>query len=102
MPSSGVRVHATFEVKETMGGALKDAVKALVDATRKEPGCIEFELFRELGGDGKNFAVIEHWKDEDSHAAHLKSAHLTAFKEQAKAHMAGGGVNVKKFAPVPI
>ena len=61
MASSGIRVHAAFEVKDA--AKAKEASQFIIEATRKEKGCLMYELFQMQGeGNDNKFAMIEHWE----------------------------------------
>ena len=50
--------------------------KELVEKTnRLDPGCISYELCRDLK-DPLRFAMVEAWKDQESLDAHMKSPHF--------------------------
>ncbi len=46
MSTTGVRVHASFSTKEK--DLFLAAIKPLIEATRKEKGCILYELFQQV------------------------------------------------------
>ena len=46
----------------------------LVDETRKEDGCISYELFKSVA-DENTYSVIETWDSPEAQAAHMQSDH---------------------------
>ncbi|GHV48110.1 hypothetical protein FACS1894204_12160 [Synergistales bacterium] len=62
-----------------------------VEATRKEKGCIRYELFVSTEDD-VTLQFIEEWADIEDLKAHMKSAHLAAFKEARKSIVQGDSV----------
>jgi quinol monooxygenase YgiN len=58
-----------------------ELARPAVEATRKEKGCIRYELFVS-SEDDVTLQFIEEWTDADSLRAHLRSPHLAVFKEQ--------------------
>ena len=54
-----------------------------IEATRKEKGCLRYELFIS-SEDDVTLQFIEEWADLDSLRAHLKTPHISAFREQRK------------------
>jgi quinol monooxygenase YgiN len=48
----------------------------LVQATRKEEGCIKYELYQDES-DPRVLAVIEEWENKDALNKHMKSEHFT-------------------------
>ncbi|MHC5227056.1 putative quinol monooxygenase [Enterococcus sp. LJL99] len=49
--------------------------KELVEETRKEQGCISYELYHDLREEG-HFIFIEEWVDKDALTEHTESAHF--------------------------
>ncbi len=56
---------------------LRKVLADLVDPTRKEAGCLRYQLFRN-NADPREFTFIEEWKSEADLDAHLKKPHLQA------------------------
>ena len=44
MASTGIRIHATVEVKPDRISEFVELGKPLVEGTRKEPGCLLYEV----------------------------------------------------------
>ncbi|MEM9453410.1 MAG: putative quinol monooxygenase [Myxococcota bacterium] len=61
-----------------------DAAKILgrlAEATRKEPGCVQYRILRNQERPA-HFTSFEHWRSADAEAAHWKTEHLAqAFAE---------------------
>lgn len=60
-------------------GKLEEVVKLydeLVQATRKEDGCIKYELYQDTN-DSRVLAVIEEWESKEALDAHMKAEHFT-------------------------
>jgi quinol monooxygenase YgiN len=95
------RLHAGFEVVASLDKIAPDAVyvvthvdvppprkdecmvalKALVDASRKEAGAARFEVFQQSNRPN-HFSVVEIWKSPDAYEAHITAAHTRRFREQ--------------------
>lgn len=56
-------------------------LKALADASRKEPGAARFEIFQQSNRPN-HFSVVEIWKSQTAYEAHIMAAHTTQFREQ--------------------
>ena len=67
-----------------------------VEATRKEKGCIRYELFVS-SEDDVTLQFVEEWVDLDSLRAHMKSSHLADFKERRKDKVNMEGAVLKLF-----
>ncbi len=48
MSSSGIRVHASFKFGADKKEKLLEVMRPLIEATRKEEGCIMYELFEKV------------------------------------------------------
>ena len=66
------------------------------EATRKEKGCIRYELFLSCEDD-VTLQFVEEWTDLDSLRAHLKSPHLAEFKKKRKSKADTTGAILKLF-----
>ena len=78
-------IVVTSKFKSIPGSRAKivELSRPAVEATRKEKGCVRYELFLSAEDD-VTLQFVEEWTDADSLRAHLKSAHLAAFKEARK------------------
>jgi quinol monooxygenase YgiN len=75
---SKVVVVARAIVKDGQEVAFADVAKVLVEATRKEPGCIFYNLYQSPQ-DPKSFIFYEEYKDDAAFASHGSSEHFKAF-----------------------
>jgi quinol monooxygenase YgiN len=53
---------------------LKTVLTGLVEPTRKEPGCISYEVCQN-NADPCDFTLVEEWRDEAALNAHWAAAH---------------------------
>ena len=67
-----------------------------IEATRKEEGCMRYELFVS-SEDDVTLQFVEEWADLDSLRAHLKTPHLVEFAERRKGSMVEGSRVLKIF-----
>ncbi|MET4482183.1 putative quinol monooxygenase [Bradyrhizobium sp. F1.13.3] len=87
-----VFVIATLAVKPEAKADLIAASKDAIAATRKEKGCVSYDLF-ESTFDPNKLTFVEEWESPDCLPLHSKSDHMRAF----------GRVAVKCFAaPVQV
>lgn len=69
-----IKVVAKSEIKENQIETYKRLAKDLIHETRKEQGCISYELFQDI--DHPNIcSFIEAWEDKEALGRHMKSAH---------------------------
>ena len=77
MSSKIVTVVATFQARSGKETELKNALISLVAPTRKEVGCLNYDLHASLEDPAK-FLFHENWTSQAHLDAHLKSAHIAA------------------------
>ena len=71
-------IVATVTVKPEFKEDVLKAIKTVVDATRKEPGNIFYDVFEDINNPLK-FVFIETWKSQAAIDSHNKSAHFNDF-----------------------
>ena len=74
---SKIDVVAHIHAKPGSEAALREILEGFVAPTRKEDGCLRYDLFVDLSDSGK-FTFIEEWTSEAALEAHGKSAHITS------------------------
>ena len=84
-------VTAKFKSLPGMRDKVVEFARPCVETTRKEQGCVRYELFLS-SEDDVTLQFIEEWSDLDSLRAHLKAPHLAVFQEQRKSIIAEGRV----------
>ncbi|GKX67215.1 putative quinol monooxygenase [Inconstantimicrobium mannanitabidum] len=70
-----IKVVAKHFVKEDKINIFLESAKKLVEATRKETGCIKYELHQDIK-DPKILTMIEEWEDNQSLDNHMASKHF--------------------------
>ena len=73
-------VAVEFEVASAGHARFIAAAKQMAAATRAESGCVFFEFWTDLDGDGR-FHLFEGWKDPAALLSHRAEPHTAAFKE---------------------
>ena len=71
-------IVATVVVKPEYKEDVLKAIKTVVDATRKEPGNIFYDVFEDVNNPLK-FVFIETWKSQAAIDAHNKTTHFNNF-----------------------
>lgn len=64
-----------LQVKKGEEKGFLEAAKPCIKATRKEKGCVAYELHQDLE-DPTKFVFFEKWKNPEALAAHFKEEHL--------------------------
>jgi len=72
---------AKIKVKAECVAAFQQAVAELAIPTRKEAGCVFYELYQ-MKDEKEVFFFMEEWKSEDDLKQHLSSPHVKAFGEK--------------------
>lgn len=67
-----------LQVKKGEEKTLLDAAKACVEATRKEKGCVAYEMLQDSEEPTK-FVFVERWKSPKDLAGHFQEEHLKKF-----------------------
>jgi quinol monooxygenase YgiN len=71
-------VVAHFQAQPGKEDALRQALLALVQPTRAEEGCVQYDLHEENAKPG-NFVFYENWKSKEALDLHMASPHFSAF-----------------------
>lgn len=56
-------------------------MQQFADDSRKDPGCVRFEVMRDVERTN-HFSIVEVWQDRKSYEAHLGLAHTKTFREK--------------------
>ena len=86
---------ATFVAEEGKENELHNALYVLIEPTRKEGGCLRYELHQNLE-DFNEFTVVEKFKDMDAFYFHGNQPYLENFKSIVPVLAASIDVNVYK------
>lgn len=88
----GVILTATVKAKAGEEEAVKEALLSLVGPTRKEPGCLLYNLHQSKS-DPTVFMFYELWTSQEALDAHGKTPHMKALGAKLKDRTdKGGGV----------
>ncbi len=70
-----IKVVAKQTIKEDMIESCKKVISGLVEETRKEEGCISYELYQDIKK--KNILTfIEEWESTDALKRHMNTKHF--------------------------
>ena len=64
----------------------REVLEGFVEPTRKEEGCLRYDLFADLS-DPTRFTFIEEWTSAEALDAHSRSAHITAGRARLEGKM---------------
>ena len=80
MNKSTLKVVAIAETSAERAAELKEVCLGLIEPTRKESGCISYELYQDSTNPGR-LTFIEEWESQEHLDVHLKTPHLVAAGE---------------------
>jgi len=75
--ANSLNVVAIAETTADKADELKSICLGLIEPTRKEKGCISYDLYQDTTNPGR-FTFIENWQSKEHLDVHLKSTHLVA------------------------
>ena len=73
-----VIVAVTFFVKDGMMDEFMRLSSECIDETRKETGCIQYEMFKAIEDENKMF-LFEKWQSRENLADHQKTSHFEKY-----------------------
>jgi quinol monooxygenase YgiN len=92
VPKGAVILTAMVKAKSGQEHAVKEALLALVEPTRKEAGCLCYNLHQSKA-DPTQFMFYEQWATQEALSAHGKTPHMKALGAKLKDKTdKGGGV----------
>lgn len=92
MPKEGIILTAMVKAKPGEEDAVKEILVALVEPTRKEPGCLAYNLHQSKS-DKPQFMFYEQWASKEALDAHGQMPYMKALGGKLKGHTdKGGGV----------
>jgi quinol monooxygenase YgiN len=76
-------IIARFFIKSESITDFKVFANEIIAETRKEEGCISYNLFQNIN-DNSEFVFVEEYRDEDAMKIHSGSAYLSEFRAKIK------------------
>jgi quinol monooxygenase YgiN len=71
-------VAVTYVVLPNRAAEAVDLFRKLTEATRQEPGCLQYQAHRDVE-DPRRFFLYEQYQDEEALAAHRASPHFEEY-----------------------
>ncbi len=90
VPTEAVVLTAMVKARTGQEEAVKEALLSLVEPTRKEPGCLCYNLHQSKS-DPTQFMFYEQWASKEDLAAHGKTPHMKALGGKLKDRTEKGG-----------
>jgi quinol monooxygenase YgiN len=86
--SEKIDVIAHLHAAEGNEAIVRAALESFVEPTRKEAGCLRYDLFQDVS-DSLKFTFIEEWESPEALEAHSNSAHIAAGRARMAGKLAG-------------
>jgi quinol monooxygenase YgiN len=77
-----------FESVPSYTGQVRNLMRDLAKASRKDPGHIRMELLQRVGQPDQ-FVILEAWQDKEAQAAHAEAAHTKQFRDKLQPLLRG-------------
>lgn len=74
---------ATIKAAKGFERKVQDALKALVEPTNAEDGCLQYSLHRNLDN-SDTFMMYEVWRDETAWKQHMQTGHIQSFQSETE------------------
>jgi quinol monooxygenase YgiN len=87
LPKEAVTLFVVLRSREGQEILLEAELRALLAPTRKEEGCLRYDLHRAAEGAGA-YLLHEIWETREHHAAHIKSDHFLRWNARKDALLA--------------
>lgn len=84
MPSKSVIINAGLKIKDGSAEEFIKLATPIVEASRKEPGCIRYEILRDVL-DKNTFYFLEEYADENAYQTHRTMPYMTGFRPKREA-----------------
>ncbi len=82
MKNKRIPVLALVKAKEGMEETIRQELLSLVNPTRSEAGCINYDL-HQAADEKSQFMFFENWKSMEDLERHRETPHLKAFRQKA-------------------
>lgn len=92
-----IKAVAKSYVKESEVEKFIEYASIMIEETRKEPGCIRYELYRDIEDD-TIFTFIEEWESKKDLEVHFETPHFKKYIPVMNGmHSQDGEVNIYKL-----
>lgn len=93
-----VTVIATLHARPGQEAALEARMRTMIEATRREAGCIRYDMHR-AADDAASLVMVEYWVSAEALQSHDDSAHMAALVADLPA-LVDRAVEIRMLAPV--
>ncbi|HYU35328.1 MAG TPA: putative quinol monooxygenase [Thermoanaerobaculia bacterium] len=99
MHDGKVHVIAIFVAAAGKEQELEGLLETLVEPTRREAGCLRYDLLRGTPGESGDFVFVEEWESVDTLDAHSQSPHLKSVQGKV-GPLLGAPANVARYRQI--
>jgi len=90
-----VKVIVTMKIKEDKQEQFLAAFRRMADETRKEKGCIYYDLHQDTK-DSLTYVLLESWVTQEDLDAHGKTEHMKVYREENAGTSESSSINFVK------
>ena len=101
LPAGPRPMIAAVDAKTGHTRELRAAIEELAAAVRREPGCLKFVPYQDLGTEGR-FHLYEIYQDLDAFKDHLRTAHVRKFFGALAQHSTTTAQNLVQLAELDV
>lgn len=84
---------ATLTIKPGSLPAIREAVMPCIEATRKEEGCVSYDLHESIT-DPNTLVFVERWESREALTAHFSAPHLIAWRDAGGEYFTGRKIEI--------
>jgi len=95
LPKDAATLMVILKPRESQELFLEAELRALIGPTRKEQGCLRYDLYRSAEGPAA-FLLYEIWESRAHHTAHTKTDHFTRWNARKDSLLASRDVGFWK------
>lgn len=81
-----ITVIGKYVIKPRKITAFKTIINEIIEESRKEKGCVSYELNEEISDCNNIFTLIEKWESEEDVKAHNNSIHIKFLMPQLNSY----------------
>jgi quinol monooxygenase YgiN len=88
-----IYVIATLALKPGSKSRLLEPARACIAETRKEKGCISYDLLASITDDD-TMVFVERWETREDLTAHSKQPHIAAWRDASNPHLVSRTIEI--------
>ena len=88
-----IYVVATLNIKPGTKERLLEPARKCIAETRKEKGCISYDLLASITDDD-SMVFVERWETREALTAHSKQPHISAWRDASNPHLVSRTIEI--------